>query len=509
MIDPKNKIFSIEALASKATELKKNKQKIILCHGTFDLIHGGHIKYLQKAKSKGDLLFVTVTADEYVNKGPGRPVFNDSLRAENLAALACVDFVGINYELTAVNMLKKICPDLYVKGSEYQKPEEDVTGNIQKEIDAVREGGGDIFYTNEITFSSSSLINDHFDVFAPETKAFLSEFKQKYSDKEIQDQIGSLSDLNVLVIGDIIIDQYHYVSPLGQTGKGNVLAVQYESEEQFAGGSIAVANHTAQFVNNVTLLSALGDRDSHEDYIRSKLEKNITPFFTYFKDAPTLTKRRFVDSDLTKLFEVYFYQDEPTFKDDGKFVEKWLHDHLAEFDLVLVADFGNGFISPNMREIICSKAKFLAINTQINSGNRGYHVITNYKKANYISLNEPEIRLATHNRHDSLEHVAAEITKKLGVKQCAVTRGTKGVVMLDSDKKSFYRVPALSSRVVDRIGAGDAFLSLSSICLAGGLDSQIANFVGSVAAAMDVQIVCNREPINSVSLKKYISTLLK
>jgi len=509
MIDPKNKIFSIEALASKATESKKNKQKIILCHGTFDLMHGGHIKYLQKAKSKGDLLFVTVTADEYVNKGPGRPVFNDSLRAENLAALACVDFVGINYELTAVGMLKKICPDLYVKGSEYQKPEEDVTGNIQKEIDAVREGGGDIFYTNEITFSSSSLINDHFDVFAPETKAFLLEFKQKYSDKEIQDQIGSLSDLNVLVIGDIIIDQYHYVSPLGQTGKGNVLAVQYESEEQFAGGSIAVANHTAQFVNNVTLLSALGDRDSHEDYIRSKLEKNITPFFTYFKDAPTLTKRRFVDSDLTKLFEVYFYQDEPTFKDDGKFVEKWLHDHLTEFDLVLVADFGNGFISPNMREIICSKAKFLAINTQINSGNRGYHVITNYKKANYISLNEPEIRLATHNRHDSLEHVAAEITKKLGVKQCAVTRGTKGVVMLDSDKKSFYRVPALSSRVVDRIGAGDAFLSLSSICLAGGLDSQIANFVGSVAAAMDVQIVCNRESINSVSLKKYISTLLK
>ena len=509
MIDPKNKIFSIEALASKATELKKNKQKIILCHGAFDLMHGGHIKYLQKAKSKGDLLFVTVTADEYVNKGPGRPVFNDSLRAENLAALACVDFVGINYELTAVNMLKKICPDLYVKGSEYQKPGEDVTGNIQKEIDAVREGGGDIFYTNEITFSSSSLINDHFDVFAPETKAFLSEFKQKFSDKEIQDQIGSLSDLNVLVIGDIIIDQYHYVSPLGQTGKGNVLAVQYESEEQFAGGSIAVANHTAQFVNNVTLLSALGDRDSHEDYIRSKLEKNITPFFTYFKDAPTLTKRRFVDSDLTKLFEVYFYQDEPTFKDDGKFVEKWLNDHLAEFDLVLVADFGNGFISPNMREIICSKAKFLAINTQINSGNRGYHVITNYKKANYISLNEPEIRLATHNRHDSLEHVVAEITKKLGVKQCAVTRGTKGVVMFDVDKKSFYRVPALSYRVVDRIGAGDAFLSLSAICLAGGLDSQIANFVGSVAAAMDVQIVCNREPINSVSLKKYISTLLK
>ncbi len=509
MTDPNNKIISIEALASKAEELKKNQKKIILCHGTFDLMHGGHIKYLQKAKSLGDLLFVTVTADEYVNKGPGRPVFNHNLRAENLAALACVDYVGINHELTAVGMLKKVCPDFYVKGSEYQKPEEDVTGNIQKEIDAVREGGGDIFYTNEITFSSSSLLNDHFDVFAPETKAFLSEFKDKYSDKEIQDQVGSLLDLKVLVVGDVIIDQYHYVSPLGQTGKGNVLAVQYESEEQFAGGSIAVANHTSQFVKNVTLLSALGDHDSHEEYIRSKLGKNVTPVFTYFKDAPTLTKRRFVDADLTKLFEVYFYKDEPTFKDDGEFVESWLNNHASKYDLVIVADFGNGFISSKMRDIICRKAKFLAINTQINSGNRGYNVITNYNQADFISLNEPEIRLATHNRHDSIEHLAAEVSKKLGAKQCAITRGTKGVLMLDTDKKSLFRIPALSSRVVDRIGAGDAYLSISAICLAGGLDSQVANFLGSVAAAMDVQIVCNREPINSVSLKKYISTLLK
>jgi len=70
-------------------------------------------------------------------------------------------------------------------------------------------------------------------------------------------------------------------------------------------------------------------------------------------------------------------------------------------------------------------------------------------------------------------------------------------------------VPALSSRVIDRIGAGDAFLSLASLCLAGGLDSKVANFVGSVAAAMDVQIVCNREPIDPLNLKKYVTTLLK
>lgn len=509
MTDSIVKILSIDELAKLSTQFKGSGNKVVLCHGTFDLMHAGHIKYLQKAKSEGDVLFVTITADEYVNKGPGRPVFTEKIRAENLAALACVDYVAINHNFSAVGMLKDIKPDLYVKGSEYQKAEEDVTGNIQKEIDAVREGGGDIFYTNEITFSSSSLLNDHFDVFAPETKAFLQEFKQKYSDKGVHEQIASLSDLRVLVVGDVIIDQYHYVTPLGQTGKGNVLAVQYENEEQFAGGSIAVANHVSQFVKNVTLLAALGDKDSHEDYIREKLEKNVDPVFTYFKDAPTLTKRRFVDGDLTKLFEIYFYQEEPSFKDDGKFIENWLTENLADYDVVIVADFGNGFINQRMRDIMCEKAKFLAVNTQINSGNRGYHVITSYKHADFASLNEPELRLAAHNRHDSLEHVCSEVAHRIGAKQFAVTRGTKGVVMFDADKKSFYRVPALSSRVVDRIGAGDAFLSLSAICLAGGLDSQLANFVGSVAAAMDVQIVCNREPINSGSLKKYVSTLLK
>jgi rfaE bifunctional protein nucleotidyltransferase chain/domain len=168
MTDSIVKILSIDELAELSTQFKGGGKKVVLCHGTFDLMHAGHIKYLQKAKSEGDVLFVTITADEYVNKGPGRPVFTEKIRAENLAALACVDYVAINHNFSAVGMLKEIKPDLYIKGSEYQKAEEDVTGNIQKEIDAVREGGGDILYTSEITFSSSSLLNDHFDVFAPE-----------------------------------------------------------------------------------------------------------------------------------------------------------------------------------------------------------------------------------------------------------------------------------------------------------------------------------------------------
>jgi rfaE bifunctional protein nucleotidyltransferase chain/domain len=496
-------------MAKVAYDLRHKRKKVVLCHGTFDLMHTGHIRYLQRAQKEGDILMVTVTADEFVNKGPGRPVFGEQLRAENLAALECVHYVAVNYAPTAVELLEKIRPSLYVKGSEYQDHAGDVTGNIALEILAVEKHGGTIFYTDEITFSSSELLNEHFGVFLPETKDFLEEFSLLYSDKEIHTQIDSLVNLKVLVVGDAIIDQYHYVSPLGQTGKGNVLAVQYQGEEQFAGGALAVANHISQFVNRVDLMTGLGRKDGHEQFIRERLKENISPVFAYFKDAPTVTKRRFVDADLAKFFEVYFFQERPKFEDEGKQCLSWLEKNLQQYDLVIVADFGNGFVSQEMVQLLCQKASFLAVNTQINSGNRGFHVINRYARADFVSLNEPELRLAAHNRHDALEVVCHDVANKLGAKGFAVTRGTKGVIFLDTEKKSFHRVPALSSRVVDRIGAGDAFLSLASLCMAGDLDSKVVNFVGSVAAAMDVQIVCNREPIDPVNLKKYVSTLLK
>lgn len=503
------KIFSLDELAQRSNRLRERGKRIVLCHGTFDLLHTGHIRYLQRAKMEGDVLLVTITADEYVNKGPGRPIFTDQMRVENIAALECVDFVAVNYSVSAVDALHKIKPNVYVKGSEYRSHGDDVTGNIVLEQEAVVEHGGKVFFTDEITFSSTSLLNEHFGVFPPETKSFLEDFREKWSEKEIHGILESLSDLKVLVIGDAIIDQYHYVSSLGQTGKGNMLAVQYDAEEQFAGGSIAVANHIAMFAKSVSLVAGLGDTDSHEEFILEKLQKNVTPIFSRFVNSPTVTKRRFVDSDMAKLFEVYFFHGEPMLEGNGEEVYGWLKENAAQYDVVVAADFGNGFITKEMIRIICEESRFLAINTQVNSGNRGYHVINRYSRADFISLNEPELRLAAHNRHDSLEEITRNVAGNLKAAHLAVTRGVNGVMMYDVTSNMFHKVPALSSRVVDRIGAGDAFLSLSAMCLGKGVDVQISTFLGTVAAAIDVQIVCNREPIDPISMKKYITTLLK
>jgi len=502
------KIVSIEQLAQRCAELKAQGKTVALCHGTFDLLHIGHIRHLQSASRQADHLLVSVTADEFVNKGPGRPVFNECLRAENIAALACVDRVAINHALTAVEVLDQVKPDLYVKGSDYKSTSDDLTGNIQHEKDAVERHGGRIFFTDELTSSSTRLLNEYFEVFSPEVSAYLDQFKEAASATDMIDKLKKLSGLNVLVLGEAIIDEYHYTSALGQTGKGNVFAVKYNDYERFAGGAIAVANHVAEFSDNVTLLTGLGATQSHEEFIRANLNPAIDPVFFFSQDRPTIVKRRYVDADIAKLFEVYFYNDAPLPEETNRKIVNWLNKHLADFDAVIVPDFGNGFISGEMVAAMSKNAKYLAVNAQVNSGNRGYHLITRYPHADFLSLNEPELRLASHDRNGAIEELAGQLADKLQARHIAITRGTKGALMLDHDKTA-YKIPALSSQVVDRIGAGDAFLSLAGLCLAGKLTPEEALFAGSVAAALDVQIVCNREPVRSVALFKYISTLLK
>lgn len=506
------KIFSLQELQT-LLESKYQGKKIILCHGCFDLLHIGHIRYLKKARALGDLLVVTLTADQHVNKGPGRPVFPEELRAEHMAALDMVDFVAINHAKTALNVIKSIKPTFYVKGNEYEKEETDITGNITLERLETEKYGGQIYYTDEITFSSSKLLNENFSVFSPETKSFLQNFRQRYDIDQILEQLEGLKSLRIAVVGDCIIDEYHYTEPLGQTGKGNVFAVNYKSSEKFAGGAIAVANHIAGFVKEVTLFSGLGKKDSQEEYIREKLVKNVNPEFVYFENAPTIVKRRYIDegAGTSKLFEVYFYHEDACSEITEKKAVSWLSRNLPTFDAVIVPDFGNGFIVGDMIETISSCSKFVAVNTQINSGNRGYHVITRYPKANFISLNEPEIRLAAHDRHSTLQSVATKISQQLDADQVAITRGIKGAAMLDTHSgiNSYYETPALSTKVVDRIGAGDTFLALAGICLAKKIPPELSLFVASSAAALDVQIVCNREPIEPSSLFRYINTLLK
>ena len=155
------KILKLEELAKTRHRLKPKGKKVVHCHGCFDLMHPGHIKHFQTAKNMGDILIVTVTPDIYVDKGPNRPVFNEKLRAESIAALECVDFVAINKWQTAEETLRFLRPDIYVKGQEFENME-DKTGKLQKEKEILKEIGIQMCYTHEIVFSSTELIKKYF-----------------------------------------------------------------------------------------------------------------------------------------------------------------------------------------------------------------------------------------------------------------------------------------------------------------------------------------------------------
>ena len=155
------KFIDFDKLTKRVQNLKSKGKKVVLCHGCFDLMHPGHIKYFQAARKMGDVLIVTLTPDIYVDKGPGRPVFNQNLRAESIAALSCVNYVAINKWPTAEETIRVLRPDIYVKGQEFENLE-DKTGKIQKEYEVLKEIGAKIGFTHEIVFSSTELLNKYF-----------------------------------------------------------------------------------------------------------------------------------------------------------------------------------------------------------------------------------------------------------------------------------------------------------------------------------------------------------
>lgn len=501
----RTKVKTFEEIKSILEKYRSQGLKVVQCHGVFDLLHPGHIRHFREAKNQGDKLVVTVTPDRFVNKGPGRPAFNEHLRLETLSSLACVDYVVLNDTPDAVPAILRIKPDLYVKGKEYADASKDLTGKIVDEEKAVKEVGGDIFYTDDIVFSSSSLINRYVDPLSPELTKFLDEFKKRYSLEEVLEKIENLTNLKVLVIGDAILDEYQYVEPLGQAGKGQHMVANCLHKETFLGGSLIIANHVAQFSNNVTLLSSVG-----EDFSSDLLDKKVKKTFLSQTEV-TLTKKRYVVKDgptLLKIFETYSSNKPLLSEEETKKATNFIKTGANDFDLILVADFGNGFTNDRIINAISEVNPFLAINTQINSGNRGFNLVTHYQRADYISLNEPELRLAAHDRYSSLDGLAADMSEIMGCSNMAITRGVNGVFCFSTQNSSFS-IPAITTSSIDRVGAGDSFLALSSLCMAKKYPFELSALIGAAAAAMSIQIIGNKECIEKAKLCKFLTRIFK
>jgi cytidyltransferase-like protein len=508
-MNAENKIKTFKELCQIVAQQKKKGRKVVQCHGVFDIIHPGIIRHIESAKRLGDVLIVTVIKDKDVRKGPGYPIFGEDLRVRNVVSIGCVDYVSCVDDSIPLQCVKFLKPDVFARGQDYKERDQETMRKIKQEEEAFNVAGCKIHYTPGEVFSSTNIINQFLDVYPEETRKYLREFQKKYTAQDIITQLGGLKKLKVLIIGDTIIDEYHYCAPLGKSVKEHLVVNKYLSDESFAGGVLAVANHVAGICDNVHLVTILGSQNPQKDFILKKLKENIKPKFFYRQDAATIVKRRFINQYLNqKLFEICYINDNEMPKKLVKQILDYLNKQIPKFDLIMVGDYGHSFITEESIKLIEKKAKVLAVNVQANGANLGFNMVTKYHNIDFACIDESEARLACQDRFGEINDIAKILAKCVHARCLIITRGKNGSIGVDGHGR-LNSTPAFSSWVVDRIGAGDAYFSFAASCFAKGLPLELISFVGNAAGAIAVQIVCNREPVEPQKLFEFIYTLLR
>tara|TARA_A100001037_G_scaffold302879_1_gene335573 strand:+ start:4289 stop:5857 length:1569 start_codon:yes stop_codon:yes gene_type:complete len=490
----------------------KNK-KIVLCHGVFDLFHFGHLEYFSSAKKYGDILIASITEDKFINKGPGRPVFKSFERLKILEALEIVDYVVISRSVTSEKLIKLIKPDIYAKGPDYKNHKNDVTSNILKEVKLVKRYGGKTIYTNEETKSSSEIINkNHIGNFDPKVISLKKEIRKKLNYKKLILDIEKFKKLKVLVIGETIIDNYIFCEAIGKSGKEPHLVLKDQYSEEYMGGVIAIAKHLETFCKKVTIATALGE--NHKFYyskILKHLNKNV--HFKYFEKqgAPTILKKRYIDYlTKNKLLGIYSFNDRDLSKVEIKKYQKLIFNQIKNYDLILISDYGHGIINNKLANKLCNAASNkIFLNAQLNAANFGHHTLLKYKKFNSLIINESELRHEMRDRYSKIENLIKTFSRKINLATLLLTRGTQGSILYKKKLNRFYYCPALANNVVDKVGGGDAMLSLAALSLKLKLDPLAVLLTSSIAASVVVESIGNSKSVKKKDLLKSLQYFCK
>lgn len=487
------KVLSLQSLLKLREQARAAGKTVVHCHGCFDIVHPGHIHHLEFAKSLGDVLVVSVSADRQVDKGVGRPLIPDDLRALSLAALECVDWVYVNPTATALELLKALRPDVYVKGREYEQNND---ARFAAERDSViRHGGRVVFSSGEVVFSSTALIGA---LSGPEQfyDEKLGRFRQQYSltAANLQALVRRGRGKRVVVIGDYILDRYHFCEASGVAGEGPMLSLRPIQDRDYDGGAGVIGLHLAALGAHPTLISSLAD-DELSSQIALRLQSQGVDVQCHHARRQVVCKHRYL-VDQTKLFKV----------DDGACApgDSQLEGLLAArilaasegADAVIFADFGYGMITAGLlARILPPLRQRVAILAADVSGKQSN--LLAFRDVDLLCPTEREVRESQHDFSSGVGAVAWKLLDTTGARQAIVTLGKQGLVTFDGRErplpprlKSEY-IPALSPHAIDPLGCGDALLATSTLALTAGGSLEAAAFLGALAAAFEVQEIGN------------------
>lgn len=482
------------------------KKKVIMCHGTFDVVHPGHVRHLAYAKEKAEILIASITADEYVGKGEGKPYVPEELRAKNLAALEMVDYVIIDYHPKPLENLKIIKPDFFIKGFEYTK--EGIRPKTREEIDLVSSYGGKVIFSpGDIVYSSTGLQNLHKPKISFEKLLAIMD-TQNVNFDDVLNTLDKVKKIKVHVIGDTIIDKYSYCTVLGPTTKTPTFSVKLEKTKTYVGGAGVVAKHFKSLGADVTFTTVLGD-DETKDYVLKDLEESkIIINGIIDKARPTTIKERFWASGY-KLLQVDTVDNRVISEDILKKITEAIDKEKP--DIIVFSDFRHGIFNKNTVDEILRHIPKDTVKVADSQVSNRWGNILDFRGMDIIFPNEKEARFALADQDNGVRPLACELYKKSGAKYLVLKLSEKGILLYlkpGEMPRNFLFIESFVEDLIDGLGAGDAMLSMNSLAYKASGNFFISSILGNIAAAVACESEGN-DPITIDRIKEKVEKIRK
>ena len=490
------KILDINILKKKIDRIKKTGKTVVMCHGTFDLVHPGHIRHLHYAKEKADILIVSVTGDNFVTKKTLGTYVPEDLRVRNIAALELVDYTFIDKNFKPLEAIKKIKPNFFLKGYEYNldKSKNEKTIEEKKILDSV--GGKIIFSPGDLVYSSTKFQQTlkpdlRYDKFNSLLK------KEKISFQTIKKILKKTINKKIHVIGDLILDKYNYCDLLGRSSKTPTFSIRPFRSEKFIGGAGIVAKHLKALGADVTLTTVIGN-DDHKDFIlkdleHAKIKKNII----YSKN--TIFKERFWANDY-KIVQVDYV--------DNSLIDNKIQKKISNFikktksDVVVFSDFRHGIFNKDLIQTFSSQIKKGIIKVADSQVSSRWGNITDFENFDILFPNETEARFSLGDQDSGVRALGTNLLKKTNCKNLILKLGDKGSMIFRNEgfyPKEFFPLDSFVTNKIDTIGSGDAYLAATTYFYSETKDivlsSIIGNFAASVACEQHGNIPISKEQI--------------
>jgi rfaE bifunctional protein kinase chain/domain len=468
-----------------------NAANVALCYGHFNLIHPGHLRYLQHAKTLATKLVIIVVSDKELDKDSFGQHFNEEERAESLANLQIVDHVIILNNSTLDKLIDVIKPEVLVLGKEYEQVQ---SKRIALAINAVNSQGRVVFHAGETHYSTANLLHENVSDLESSSRDQLNKICKKYKItlNSLKGRLNNFSDSKLLVIGDTIVDNYVACDAVGMSAEAPVLVVKEIENREFIGGAAIVASHVRALGAKCHYISVVGDDLLYRSVAEILSDRDIDTSLIVDSSRPTTYKTRYMVEN-QKLFRVSKIKDHRISEKIERKVIDRLNDLAPEIDGIMVSDFVYGVITPNiLTEILLLAKKFnlklfgdLQCSSQVGK-------VTKFNGFDLITPTEKEARVALDDNENGIEWVANTLLENTDSKNMLMKLGSDGFIAYSGqnlgERQNF---PALTANPVDVTGAGDSLFAAMSVSLVSNASLMEASAIGTCMASLAVQEVGN------------------